>query len=175
MILEPRKIKFVTVSAFSPFIYQEVLRPDAMILVLWILRFKLTFHSPHSFSSRGFLVPRHFLPWEWYHLHIWGFPGGSAGKESACNAGDLGSIPGLQRSPGEGMTTHSSILAWRIHGQRILAGCSPGGHKELDVTERLSLHFICISEAVDISPSNLGSSLWFIPAWHFSLYTLHRS
>ena len=31
-----------------------------------------------------------------------GFPGGSIGKESACNAGDLGSIPGLGRSPGEG-------------------------------------------------------------------------
>ena len=31
-----------------------------------------------------------------------GFPGGSAGKESSCNAGDLGSIPGLGRSPGEG-------------------------------------------------------------------------
>ena len=34
---------------------------------------------------------------------IWlGFPGGSAGKESACHARDLGSIPGLERSPGEG-------------------------------------------------------------------------
>ena len=31
-----------------------------------------------------------------------GFPGGSAGKESACNAGDVGLIPGLGRSPGEG-------------------------------------------------------------------------
>ena len=31
-----------------------------------------------------------------------GFPGGSAGKEPACNAGDVGSIPGLGRSPGEG-------------------------------------------------------------------------
>ena len=31
-----------------------------------------------------------------------GFPGDSAGKESTCNAGDLGSIPGLRRSPGEG-------------------------------------------------------------------------
>ena len=31
-----------------------------------------------------------------------GFPGGSDGKESACNAGDLSSIPGLGRSPGEG-------------------------------------------------------------------------
>ena len=45
----------------------------------------------------------------------WGFPGGSDGKESACNAGDLGSIPGLGRSPGEGNgATHSSILAWKI-------------------------------------------------------------
>ena len=33
---------------------------------------------------------------------IIGFPCGSAGKEFACNAGDLGSIPGLERSPGEG-------------------------------------------------------------------------
>ena len=34
-------------------------------------------------------------------LMVVGFPGGSDGKESACNAGDLGSIPGLGRSPGE--------------------------------------------------------------------------
>ena len=33
---------------------------------------------------------------------IWGFPCGSVGKESACNAGDLGLIPGSGRSPGEG-------------------------------------------------------------------------
>ena len=43
-----------------------------------------------------------------------GFPGGSAGNESACNVGDLGLIPGLGRSPGEGKATYSSILAWRI-------------------------------------------------------------
>ena len=41
---------------------------------------------------------RHRLP----TLVFWGFPCGSAGKESACNAGDLGSIPGLGESPGEG-------------------------------------------------------------------------
>ena len=40
-----------------------------------------------------------------------GFPGGSDGKEYACHAGDLGLIPGLGRSPGEGSGfTHSSIL-----------------------------------------------------------------
>ena len=42
------------------------------------------------------------------------FTGRSDGKESACNAGDLGLIPGLGRSPGEGNGNHSSILAWRI-------------------------------------------------------------
>ena len=43
-----------------------------------------------------------------------GFPGGSDNKESAHNVGDPDSISGLERSPGEGMATHSSILAWRI-------------------------------------------------------------
>ena len=43
-----------------------------------------------------------------------GFPGGSDGKESTCNSGDPGSIPGSGRSPGEGMATHSSILPWEI-------------------------------------------------------------
>ena len=46
-----------------------------------------------------------------------GFPSGSDGKESACNAEDAGdtcSIPGLGRSPKKGMALHSGILAWRI-------------------------------------------------------------
>ena len=42
------------------------------------------------------------------------FPGGSDNKESAFSVGDLGSIPGLGRSPAKEMATHSSILAWRI-------------------------------------------------------------
>ena len=43
-----------------------------------------------------------------------GFPGSSGSGASAHNAEDLGSIPGLGRSPGEEMATHSSILAWKI-------------------------------------------------------------
>ena len=43
-----------------------------------------------------------------------GFPGGSDGKESACNAGDQSLIPGKEDPLEKGMTTHSSILAWRI-------------------------------------------------------------
>ena len=41
-------------------------------------------------------------------------PGGSDGKESTCNVGNLGSIPGLGDPLEECMATHSSILAWRI-------------------------------------------------------------
>ena len=43
-----------------------------------------------------------------------GFLGGSDSKESACNVGDLGSIPGLEDPLEKGKTTHFSILAWRI-------------------------------------------------------------
>ena len=45
---------------------------------------------------------------------ILGFSGGSDGKESACSAGDLGSIPGWEEPLEKDMATHSSILAWRI-------------------------------------------------------------
>ena len=44
-------------------------------------------------------------------LYSVGFPDGSAGKESACEAGDTGLIPGSGRSPGEGNGNYSSILA----------------------------------------------------------------
>ena len=55
--------------------------------------------------------------------------------ESACNAGDPGSIPGLGRSPKEGMATHSSILALRILWTEEPGGLSPWGCKELDTAE----------------------------------------
>jgi len=70
-----------------------------------------------------------------------GLPGGSDGKEYACNTGDLGSIPGLGRYPGEGMAAHSSILAWKIHGWGTWQAMWPWGHKELDTTERLPLAY----------------------------------
>ena len=70
-----------------------------------------------------------------------GFPGGSVGKQSACNAGDLGSILGPERSPGGG---HGNPLWYSYlenpHGQRSLVGYSPWHRKDLDMTERLSTH-----------------------------------
>ena len=68
-----------------------------------------------------------------------GFPGGSVRKESACNAGGLGSIPGLGRSPGGG---HGNPLQYSClensHGQRSLVACRMWGLKESDMTEQLS-------------------------------------
>ena len=62
--------------------------------------------------------------------------GGKVGKESACNAGDLGLIPELGRSPGGG---HGNPLQYSClenpQGQRSLAGYSPWGGKESDTTE----------------------------------------
>ena len=108
-----------------------------------------------------------FLPFMSYY-------GSSTSKESACNAGDPGSIPRSGRSPGEGLGyplqySWASLVAqtvmnppamqetwvgkilWRrawqptavflpgeSHEQRSLMGYSPRGHKELDMTERLS-------------------------------------
>ena len=63
-----------------------------------------------------------------------GFPGGSDGKETACNAGDIGSIPGLERFPG-GNGNPKVFFPRESHGQRSLVGYSPWGHKGLDMTE----------------------------------------
>ena len=75
-------------------------------------------------------------------MHIFDFPGGLDGKASVYNAGDLGSIPGLGRFPGEGNDNPSSTLAWKIPWTEELgAGYCPWGHKESDTTEQLHFHF----------------------------------
>ena len=62
VILEPPKIKSATVSSVSPSICHEVMGPDAMILVFWMLSLSQLHHSPLSLSSRGSLVLLCFLP-----------------------------------------------------------------------------------------------------------------
>ena len=72
-----------------------------------------------------------------------GFPCGSDGKESAWNAGDLGSIPGSGRPLEKEMTTHYSILAWRL-SWRSLEGYSPWGSQRVGrnwVTNTFIIHF----------------------------------
>ena len=59
-----------------------------------------------------------------------GFPGGSVVKNLPANIGDVGFIPGLGRSSGEGNGNPSSIIVWETLGQRSREGYNPGGHKE---------------------------------------------
>ena len=87
-----------------------------------------------------------------------GFPGGSDGKESACSIGDLGSIPGLGRSSGEGNSYPLQYSFLELgsspgegYGYPVQYSClkipwtedpdgqSPWGHKELDKTVQLTL------------------------------------
>ena len=152
VILEPKRIKSVTVSIVSPSICHEVMGLDAMILVFWMLSFKPAFSlsfftfikkylvfiylltdivreslqvivwfsgrssfcpililivviTKHSFNSYSYLIYSQLyglcifyllLPWCFTSFLV-----GSDGKESACNAWDLGLIPELGRSPGE--------------------------------------------------------------------------
>ena len=64
-----------------------------------------------------------------------GFPDGSDSKESACSAGDPGSIPGLGRSLEKETATHSSVLALRIPGMGKPGGLLSMGRTESDTTE----------------------------------------
>ena len=73
----------------------------------------------------------------------WGFPGGAVVKHPPANVEDareVGSVPGLGRSPGVRNGTHSSILAGKFQGQRGLVDYSPWGYKESDTTEQRSTH-----------------------------------
>ena len=65
-----------------------------------------------------------------------GFPGSSDGKEPACNAGDLDSVPWVEKIPWRREWLPTPLfLPEEFHGQRSLAGYSPWGPKELDTTE----------------------------------------
>ena len=76
--------------------------------------------------------------WDSYVPSLIGFPDGSEGEESACNAGDTGDAGSI---PGSGKISWSKewqptpvFLPGKFHGQRSLVGCSPKGCKESDTT-----------------------------------------
>ena len=79
-------------------LFSKVLGENEKRVFYFHLKLEGTFWAPkytHT-HTKGFRIHSHPA------THTLGFPGGSAGKESACNAGELVSIPGLRRSPGKG-------------------------------------------------------------------------
>ena len=82
---------------------------------------------------------KHIMKIKANHFLLWclsGFPGGSDGKEYACKAGDLGSIPWVGKIPWRrAWQPTPEFLPGESHRQRSLAGYSPWGCKESDMTE----------------------------------------
>ena len=68
------------------------------------------------------------------HIHFFGFPHSSVGKESACSTGDLGSIPRLGRFLEKEMAIHSSILAWKISWTEEPSRLYSMGSQKSDIT-----------------------------------------
>ena len=77
-----------------------------------------------TMSKQSMVEQNIIQQWRWIkpsYAKLWGFPGGSVGKESFCNAGDTGDkglIPGLGRSPGGGHGNPPVFLPGKSHGQR---------------------------------------------------------
>ena len=102
-----------------------------------VLKWKMWAHTHIQIQRTDFILPANI---EAIYKALLGFPGGPDGKNTACNAGDPGSIPGLGRSPGEGIGYSLQYSCLENSMDRgSLAGYSPLGRKELDATEQLTL------------------------------------
>ena len=117
---------------------------------------------PHSGAGRTRVRVRALLFFFFFFKFIWmsglsrGSLGFSDGKESACNAGDQGSIPGWGKIPWRRKWHPTPVfLPGKSYGWRSLAGYSPWGHKESDATERLA-HLL--------GSHTSSPSMWFVLA-----------
>ena len=113
-------------------VHMGKLRPRGVEGLVWVHSIRIS-HAPILPFLCGVLFP--YPLWGWSHPHplqewyiicrtqckIRGFPGGSDGKESACNAGDAGLIPGLGRCPGE---QNSNSLQYSHLGNPMNRGAS---------------------------------------------------
>ena len=130
----------VLLQSFTCFIFQFPCISDTaqyLSFCVWFILLSII-PSRSVFEVANGKISLFFYLWVIIHQ---GFPGVSDNKESACNEGNLGKIPGSGRSPGEG----NGNPLWyscleKSHGRRSLVGYSPWGCKESDTTEWL--HFI---------------------------------
>ena len=113
-----------------PHMYEPWLKNSKCPIIIWLITVSHCI-AVDCWSKNDVLYSINYV--------LYSIPGGSDGRESACNEGDLSLIPGLGKSPGGG---HGTPLQYSClknpHGQRSLAGYSLWGRKELDMTEWLS-------------------------------------
>ena len=121
MILEPKKIKSVTVSIFYPSICHEVMGLDAMILVFLMLNFKPVFSLSSFFIKKIFSSSLSDIRvvFRQSYLSKEGFPGPTSVKNTSANTGDVrqaNSIPRLPRWLNDKEATCQSVqsLGWTI-------------------------------------------------------------
>ena len=93
-------------------------------------------------------------------------------KNPPANAEDVSSVPELGRCPAEGNGNHSNILLGESHGQKSLVGCSPWGHKRLDVTEDSTYYLNLLKYLPKIKWRLKGPTGSQIQVWLFQLHTI---
>ena len=97
----------------------------------------LRFIDAHVETTEGLCLFPTASVTNYHQLYDWGFPGGSEGKASACNTGDLGPIPELGRSPGEGNDNALQYSCLENPMDRGAWRATVHGVIESDMTERL--------------------------------------
>ena len=117
---------FIAYKAFFCIIWLELWNPQRQDIIILMLQTKELNSEKWKWFSSGYGLTQ-------------GFPGGSEVKESAWNAGDLGSIPELEDPLEKRTATHSSILAWRTPWTGKPGGLQFMDHKDSDMTEWLTL------------------------------------
>ena len=149
MSWKPIHLICATCSVVSDSLHPHGLQPTSLIC-LWNFPGKNT--GVGAISSRAPSQPRD-------PTRIWqadSFPSSSDGKASACNAGDLGSVPGSGRSPGKGNGYPLQYPCLKNPMDRAAWPCGPWGHPESDVMEQLvhiatclyPLSWTCFRQAV---------------------------
>ena len=126
--------------------------------------------KPHFYPLKLQLLPLdvqsghlRVKPWKYcqtcwaFSRHFPGCPCGSDGKESACNVGVLGREDSLEK----GMSTHSSILAWRIPWMEEPGGLQSMGLQRSDMTETTTEHAITFVQRGDSLSLVLTLGRWW--------------
>ena len=160
VILEPKKIKFVIASTFFTFVCHEMLQSDAMILVFWTLCSNQFFHSLLLLLLRGFLVPLHFLPLEWYHLHIWSC------WYFSCSAHSPNPWSG-KKTPRDNATCNRGIYYWLEPGPPALTKGVRTKRPRAPVL--LGIYWVQLLVGTSGLVTQLqGNFCWPNPSWAFS-------